>query len=592
MSDVIFGIGGDNSELERSNAEALRIIERWVADAQAVVENLQGPSLEGDAEQKIDTLIQKLQELDAVNTRLGVDTSAIKQAAAELDDLKARAETLSVGDITVIEGITGVADQANEATKAFEAQQNAVAQVKNIFTEFNAETDKNKLSEKLKQSVSELNNLTDGERKALQVFSDFNDEAARDELSKALIAGSKELGGFNDGLAQSKKALEETLVSLGRMVTIIGVVGGAAVAVHNAVIEWEKEASGFNRELERTKELQDDLLANEKERLRVRRETAGEEIDDSEDGSTASATLDAAKAELEAKEEAARLAGEALTRATSANNASQRRLNQTIVERIQNNDPPTLDDLKSQGRFDTATERDKQAQDDLKKQQALVDELEKKQEEANKNQAKRQADINKSIEREISLRREAALRAQDTPESIVEADRERVRRERRDDLDRTAGLGREGSQEAANQLANARARQREAEDNKYRQDEAERMGKKREQIEERIGGLRRRQADLDERNSRRAEDFALRRKKITEETKSILGGFDTGLVSLSNRIAASANSTPDDRQAEQLRALDRSVERFNSDSSKQRDRIVDAIMEQTNALKQLNTGMS
>ena len=91
--DILFSIGGDNTELSRATTEAEQIIDRWVADATAKVEGAAGSipveiigvdeSLEGLSElrNRIGDISQQIIELSSS----GVDASSVEAYRSQLE---------------------------------------------------------------------------------------------------------------------------------------------------------------------------------------------------------------------------------------------------------------------------------------------------------------------------------------------------------------------------------------------------------------------------------------------------------------------------------------------------------------------------
>ena len=376
--------------------------------------------------------------------------------------------------------------------------------------------------------------------------------------------------------------------SLGRMVTIVGAVAGAATAVYNVIVDWEEEASGFNQELERTKELENDLVELAKERLRLRRELAEEEIDDREDNSTASPTFDNLRDELAAQEQVVENLGTAVSNARAAVLSADQAVRafegsinplRLLLEPIARSERSIASDNQTEAEAELERQRER-----LKELQGLVDDLDETQEEADTAKADRQRDLNTEIENEISLRREATQRAQGDDAG---ADSTRIERERTADLDRFSSLGDEEANAAADRLAAARAEERAAEEAADKREERLRT---RDRMERDLGRF----TDRTVRERLRAEErigrLAERNARIQRERNTPLGGFDRGFSSFSDRIANSAAS-PDPNEAE-LRRIAAETEMIRQQASKEHAERLAEMARQTEAIQAINVGMT
>ena len=118
-NDLIFNIGGDNSNLERSNNDAQRLIDDWLLEVEGKFNEFRG--FEIDTDPAIKSLDDLGAELDTIRERL----DGAKQAARDLDNerLESFAEALETAG-TLLENVGDLLEKTRG--QSFEVQQEGV----------------------------------------------------------------------------------------------------------------------------------------------------------------------------------------------------------------------------------------------------------------------------------------------------------------------------------------------------------------------------------------------------------------------------------------------------------------------------------
>ena len=254
MSDVIFGIGGDNTELKRSNDEAAQLIDSWVQRTR-------------DAIDSIDT------DLDFT-----IDTDALKSVIASI--LEAGSE-LEKGVITVEqfdEKMAELENGTNEAALAFRALTEealklapAAASYEVVLDGINAKQSSTvkgakELVEELKAAsspaskIGEIIDAYNARQESAAGFEKLNDDLSTSSENAAKVGDA--IDSWNQSQENARNLAEDTVknfrqklaTALKLKVVLVGVAGVIATALKTTE-SLTRKWSGYNEQLSESKRL-------------------------------------------------------------------------------------------------------------------------------------------------------------------------------------------------------------------------------------------------------------------------------------------------------------------------------------------------
>ena len=233
MSDIVFGIGGDNTELKRSTTEADRIIDEWVQRVEDKVDDV------GSVEIEVETPNTDGLNLGPVDIPVEIDASGVKDffasANGDADRLIERVIRVSgaIGTVvsvtaTVLSATESVAREWSGYNDAIEKSNDLLARTASLTKDIqNADInrlveggDRDALAETFEKALAASRRLREEQEKAQASV----DEAGfaignRDGEIRPTFTSQlrEELTAANEELAEADKNVESLRAALGRL---------------------------------------------------------------------------------------------------------------------------------------------------------------------------------------------------------------------------------------------------------------------------------------------------------------------------------------------------------------------------------------
>jgi len=619
-NDVNLKIGADGSD---AIAEADRVEDAMTRWAQRVQEEIDQAEfdlkVQADTEAAntaIDDLISRIETLDpeAISKAIGgpVDVSEIENAIEQLRDLKTVANDLDEVDLGFLASIDSmVSDIQKASTEINKAKANADA----LADSFAAADKKTK---RQGQSVDELNqSIQEAQSEADALQEKINADNARalqevvDELAPSIRRGREELESLeeatesfkntvqqgNDKITAGRAALEKYEAVAKKIAIAYGVALGLVTAIQAAIEAATGAQKDFNRAVENREGLE--------RRAGFEKDRVGKaELDNAKQAEDPVAQIDflLANAEEKAKAERKRLAAARDERDEREKffAANPRKFfgvdrDAGLTDRLEQG-PKKVEEAERRV-FELRKARDEARAKVLKdqadaeqkaiKDKQKADEKAAREKEAADKKAKRLADqkvtkqkeLNKPLERELSILKEKELLANGDKEGARKERNKRLSDER---VDKFAALGKDKAIEAANALGAADGDRERAEERKKMLEERQKQLDKLAKLEEKM-------SRDDERRVKKMNKLFKEQKKIRDEANRPLGGFDEGFSSLNSRISASANSP--NETVEKLQGVQDKIDEEIQENAKDRAKQLEAINGVKTAIQNLNVGM-
>ena len=545
--DLVFGIGGDNTELKRSTTEAEQIINRWVAEAEAKIEGAGGsiPVEVIGVEASKAALAEVAKGFEEINPNIDISKveslkASIAEAGAELsrgaisaDDFDKKILSLTSDTTALAAAISQVASNAKDIESAIDPY--AVT-----MDEINAKTDSH--VEGAAEVVKELQEVHDAARNV------------SDELGKSSVNMSDVVSAGKRAFAAAS-ALAASIQQTNKFIT------------ERAEKYYEIQALK-EKEIEQER----DLAKIAEDRLKKQKDQATTEV---ESGSEGSPTLDTLKEELKAAqnnsdallkirsklkaqfEEEQRKRKEAIDAGASSVEFGGQNLGKNFGESIEALRDATFGSglTEAKERFDKANASLEESNAKFKKIQEAIKEVEAageakaaKDKKASDEQA---AEAQKRIE---LLKLEAELISKTGSER--EAIQQKIDRLNSSESNTPEQTDAEVAAQAKVRGAKAAADAEKEASNKRKQDQ-----KDAERFESRLARQKERASDSEARTAQRRGRLETRQQRERERANRPIGGVDSSLQSAISRIQAASNApNPLNELAEKHQAENRTFE--------------------------------
>ena len=525
----------------------------------------------------LDRWVQNIEaRVQAIDTTVDVELGAVELPGGDSTDFK-----IQIDDKEAAKKIDGFVDLIDSKFKEIKTA-SLDLDVGNLDQSLEALTGIENAASNAKGLFDDVRSIIDDTRETLGRATDKADGLAE--------SAGKTSGGFGGAVSKAT-----------RLAGIIALVATAAERVYSWVLDWQLEASGFNREMERALQLEKDLAESNERRSQDAIEAAGELTSFSEEQLRLETLISQATDKRNRTRSAFREAEQGLNPG-AVGQFFDGKVNAELVPEFEQRKiafEAAEAELKS---YQAALEGAKDKESDFRSN--LIDRLERERIEATKTREeilryrnlkerisedeavqlaafaieteaiKKSKELDEQFQKQVETLRQRSIELQHGVEiAQQEKDIQQFGRERAEELAAIREANKAIEEKAENEKRKARevaeARKQAERD---AAEEAEKLLRQREKQVRDLDRLRGRQTQA----GNRVEQSQERGRELQQRRDQVLGGFDNGIEALTNRIATSASQDGSSSEREIEKAA-KETNRLQAEANKISVQVRDAV---------------